>query len=372
MASVTSSLRQRITKQFTSFYEMRGCLLEQIFDGVLGLLKHVLLAAALLAPALAYSASPGTNLSVQIVPAATPTPPPSPTPPPPPPPSPPPTGLTPPPGAQAAGFTTLEANYDFTGQTTAFYQTLSNWLDCAGASSPQFWTVANPVPCSAFSIINDGGTQVLDIQFQPSFGSQLGAGASSIDGTNTVNSNPPNPSYITYPLGMYYEVSMRLPQSTINACPGGTCLLADAWAWFGPNGGRTEWDFIEFYSNGAAGPACHTWDGSTCSGPPSVGYPGFTSYHTYGVLITSDGTNENACTYLDNSLVGCGGEVATGTPADATQRNYLRLDVGPQSTSGFGGVWPTSNMDAYIQWVRVWGCPGWQTGSCISSSVYNP
>src|ERR1700761_1982291 len=90
----------------------------------MGMFKKILL-AALLAPVLAYGGSPSTDLSVQIVPAASPPPPP-------------PTNLTPPAPAQAAGFTTLAANYDFTGQTSDgvhpanWYQTITNWLTCVG------------------------------------------------------------------------------------------------------------------------------------------------------------------------------------------------------------------------------------------------
>jgi hypothetical protein len=65
-------------------------------------MKKLFFAAMLRAPSLASSANPGTDLIVQVVPAALPP--------------------AVPAGVQPAGFTTLAANYDFTQPLP------SNWL----------------------------------------------------------------------------------------------------------------------------------------------------------------------------------------------------------------------------------------------------
>ena len=147
--------------------------------------KKVLLAGALLlAPVLAYGASPSTDLSVQIVPAASPTPPSN--------------GIacdigpnyigSIPAPAQAVGYTHCAANYDFTSSTTFNngaggsgynFSNISTWLYCNGsgggtASNPTgpLWYVIDTgngvqAPCSDMSIINDGGSNSLLLTFTP-------------------------------------------------------------------------------------------------------------------------------------------------------------------------------------------------------------
>src|SRR5690348_16001070 len=93
------------------------------------MIKKLSFMAALWLPGLAYAGNPSADLSVQIVPAPPPAP------------------------AVAAGFTTLTLNADF---STPFYANKANWLDCGGATSPQWykqWVAfgSNGVaaPCSA-------------------------------------------------------------------------------------------------------------------------------------------------------------------------------------------------------------------------------
>jgi hypothetical protein len=343
------------------------------------MLKHILVAAALLVPALAY----GADLSVQIVPAASP--------PPSPPLSPPPTGLTPPPGAQAAGFTTLALNMDFTGATTSSYagttynindlSDSNSWLSCqyatGGGNTPTHpvWWVSpawgNAAPCSRVSIINDGGTNVLDIQWQPNDGPNLGVNASEID-TWTVNESA-NTGY-SFPLGgSYIEFVFRETPATISACPagGGACLDDDVWSW-PTSGGSTEWDFLETYANGFGAPAVH--GDSNASSVPAWGFLDYTQYRTFGLRMTTDGTHMDQCGYLDTGAVstssstrtffGCGGEFTANDGTSTTeQRSFLRLQVGPVG----GSPWPTENMDMYLQRITVWSCSSWQTSPCTGT-----
>ena len=331
------------------------------------MLKHVLLAAALLAPALAYSASPSTNLSVQIVPAATPTPPPSPTPPPPPPS----TGLTPPAGAAAAGYTTLALNIDFTGATTSSYngtafnaQNLSAWLDCAGASNPIFWEngfSSNAPPCSAFNIVNDNGTTALDMTYLLSYWPN--SLTSSIQTVNPTN----NSLQHNFPQDVYYEITFRMSSQTVNSCPsgGGLCLFGTFFTWVFGNGSSApmEWDIVETWSNGAATNGAIDHQGSHGGQPMGPNYYGccadFTQYHTYADRVTTDGNNNWAgCSYLDNTVLGCNKSGFSGD--QQTQRNIISANIGAWTSSNN----VTAQQDMYIKSIRMWSCSSWLTSQC--------
>lgn len=326
------------------------------------MLKYILVAAALLAPALAYSASPGTNLSVQIVPAATPAPPPSPTPPP------------PPAGAAAAGYTTLALNIDFTGATTSSYngntfnaQSLSAWLDCAGASNPVFWVngfSSSAPPCSAYNVINDNGTTVLDMTYLPSYWPN--SLTTSIQTVNPSN----NSSQHNFPQGVYYEVTFKLSNQTVNnSCSSGVgnnplCLFGTVFTWVFGNGSTApmEWDIVETYSNGAAinGAIDHTSNAGYNMGPNYYGGSGdLTNYHTYANRVTTDGNNNwEGCSYLDNSFLGCSGSSFSGD--QKTQRNIISANIGAWQ----GNTNVLTQQDMYIEHIRVWSCSSWLTSQC--------
>ena len=327
--------------------------------------KNVFLAVALLAPAVAYGGTPSTDLSVQIVPSTSMTPPPpSPTP------SPPPTDPTPPAAAQAAGFTTLAANYDFTGQTSDgvhpanWYQTLSNWLDCAGASNPVWQNVGiNQTTSCEYRIINDNGTAVLDMGFTTTDFSN-GFAETQMQQCDSGGSN----CSVTFPQGKYVEIVSRVTPGTSSAYPAnGFGVIYDdpLWSWPSAATGGQEWDFVEMYSGGTVGgqTAC-------CGGTPAnsiiSGYNP-NAYNTYGFLYTSDGTSDSAaCIYTNGQAVNGGGSSACNNfgnigSGDFNARNFLLSTLGPQGTSNGA---PANNMDLYIQRIRVWECAGWASGQC--------
>jgi hypothetical protein len=324
----------------------------------MSMFKKVLLAGALLAPVLAYGASPSTDLSVQIVPAISPTSP-----------SPPTssngiacavgpnyTGSVPA-GASAAGFTTCAANFDF---TQSFFATMSNWLDCAGASSPMWWLNSSGQDCSDFIMTTDQGVQVLDFHLPQ--GQTLGS-----DGflaLNTATSNYSTAS-LTIPQGKYYEVTFRVLSATATGGPGGN-IIADAWSWCCAGGGTppfVEYDFIEMYSSnpGQDGAGTGPWNGGGWSWNGSLSQvgnqPGYNPavYNTYGIRVTTDGNGKYAeCTYLNNNFVGC--QTATALPSAEEAHNFLSLWGSPVGASVTG--------DTYWQSIRVWECSGWATGEC--------
>lgn len=353
-----------------------------LFDGIC-MLKKIFLVGALLAPVLAYAGSPSTELSVQIVPAASPTPSPSPTPPPS-------NGIacdigpnytgSIPAAAQAAGFTHCAANYDF---TNAAYSNPATWLDCKGASNPQ-WTLPYG-NCGHIFMTSDGGTQVLDLEWTPSdYGTST---STSIQTSGAGNDSNISHALLSVPAGKYIEVVARSSAVSESVCSSG-CILNDAWTWPGNGNAGIEWDFIEMY-----GPSGNTvtsgmgfggWNGisSSHSGLWNVGHvSGYdpTIYHTYGVRVATDGVNNGniaACIYLDGSLIdqrqgGSTYQCANGSWSPASTqpgRNFLVLTVGPQGTAPNY----TGNADYYVQSYRVWECPSYTPtgpGECNNTTA---
>lgn len=348
--------------------------------------KNILVAVLLLAPVLAYGGSPSTDLSVQIVPAASTKPPP---------PLPPPSSngiacdvgpnytSSIPAAAQAAGYTHCAANYDF---TNAAYSNMATWLDCKGAS-PYQWSFAYG-NCAHVFMATDGGSQVLDLEWQPSDYGQYTS--TSIQTTGPNNDGNPADFVFSTPAGKYIEVTARMSSASASVCPN-PCILSDAWAWQG-GGAGIEWDFIEIYgptSNvGTSGGGFGGWNGISAnhSGLWNVGHlSGYdpTVYHTYGVRAATDGAGPTGtqsiawCLYLDGTMINqqSGGstyQCASGgwSPANtAIDRDALILTVGPQGSSANY----TGNADFYVQSFRVWECPGYATGECnvLTSEVTN-
>jgi len=338
------------------------------------MLKQVFLATSLLAMSLAYGAA-STDLSVKIVPAASPIPalPP------------PPTNLTTPPGAQAAGFTTLAANYDFTrasqskiGRTPITLGATSNWLGGANCSTPSvnwlwsYWQANgsrsnNTVPCTHANIITDLtiGKTVLDVSFTPADWSN-GFGGTELD---TLQSNTPgvvNKFTLTLPQEVYYEIVYKLTPATVNSCPSGiggpNCIFEGLWTWnITGSSGPLEWDIGEAWANGFL--AVQGIDHAGGKGVGGLGgFHTFASYNTLGLRVTSDGTNYVACSYWNNGTPRCAS--ATWSGDQATQRNSLKISLGPLAT--VSGSQPLNKEDVFIQRISIWACPGWATGQCKS------
>lgn len=269
--------------------------------------------------------------------------------------------------AAAAGFTTCAANYDF---TTPFYGTLSNWLDCAGALSPQWFLVYGH--CSSVTVTTDQGTQVLHVNWHPA----------ELPGiNNTVIRTQPNGSGgsdtkkgTTFPQGMYIEITLRVPRGTQNACPPGqSCILTGVWEYSNTSNAVFEWDFIETYGNSKNGAQAHAPGGSCCANIPEPWHvSGYNPsiYNTYGMLITTDGINADLCLVLNGkqtggSSNGCAskGTLGNGTNNPGINRNYLIMTSGPQSNMNY-----VAATDLMIKSIRVWECAGWRDAGVASDA----
>lgn len=334
--------------------------------------KNIFVVGALLVPVLAYGGSPGSDLSVQIVPAASP--------PTPPPPS---NGIacdigpnytgSIPAAAQAAGFTHCAANYDFTSPA---YSNIATWLDCKGASTPQ-WAFAYG-NCAHINMIMDGGTQVLDLQWQTSDYNNPDT-ATAIQTSGPGNDSNLSHAILTLPTGKYIEIVSRVPAATQNnACDntGGVgCFFGASWSW-GGNGNPNfiEWDFIEYYNNSSNGAQLHPTDGAS-GGIDAIGEPhnvgGYdpTVYNSYGVRTATDTSgNMTMCTYLNGTLINGGGTYpcGSGTYSPVTLgRNFLIMEIGPQGAK----LNYLTTGDYYVERETVWECAGYATGECYSSTA---
>jgi hypothetical protein len=353
--------------------------------------KNVLLAGALLVPVLAYGGSPSTDLSVQIVPAAsTAPPPPSPTPPPPPPTS----GScgTAPVGAAAAdvtaaGFSTCAIYYNWTyGIPNSVGTGLpSNWLDCSqdGGDNPKAaWTwnmnwinyAGQNLPCTTngnssnstiFMDTDSSGNPALHISVsQSKLNSVSNQEWSLSTGPYTFNNPSDNahlgiPASWNFPLGAYIEMSYKNIGNDISSYSNeitfwtfNTSAYGD-----GPNCSTLELDFNE--TIGLPGTATDTTHNEGCSGNYQVGptdyYFTLDDYTTYGYLVTNNGNNQvSTCVFVNGVLQFC----QAMTTADSAGLIYGRMPV------WWSGAWNCNGScsgpeDTWIQYVKVFTCPNW-------------
>jgi hypothetical protein len=273
-------------------------------------------------------------------------------------------GPTPPPGAVAAGFTTLAANYDFT-------QTLpANWLGCYSSTGGydngphqwyqgNFWHSKEP-PCNISQAFDSvAGSNVLDLGWLPSY-----AGQGTEDEVEITTESHDTTQVTDFPPNVYLEIVARVSPLAANPT---NFPQSGFWTWGtlasrDTNHAPIEWDILELYGASAAccDAAIHNW------GNPGVGVPYLwqgssslpsgwdpTQYHTYAVRTTSDGSSVmSGCAYVDGNLIRCVNPQAIG--AEFNLRNYILLWNGSS----------TQQLDMYVKSVHVWSCANWQTTMC--------
>ncbi len=307
-------------------------------------------------------------------------------------------GPTPPPGAVAAGFTTLALTLDFQtnqacidGGSCVAANNLANWLDAAGASPPQWcmgtFSLAKNVVLKQDPVYN---IPVLDLQFlQADYNRTIAPFViqTQID-TQCVSS--PSPENFLFPvMNMYAEATFRNDAIGYSACPSGQgCFLGVFWS-FAPNFSQSgpffEWDFTETaggtLSCGAApcldGGIAHADNGSTYNngGNNTFKEPGQvphdpTQFNTYVWRNTSDASGAlSSCFFLGVnggavSNIGCSG-VGSYTPVPIPH-NFLTIENGPQ-----GGPQPIGDEHTYFKSVHIWTCANWRTTECFTAPLTN-
>jgi hypothetical protein len=295
--------------------------------------KTLFIAVMLLAPSLAYSA----DLTVQVVPAAS--------------------SPAVPAAAQAAGFTTLAANWDFSQAT---YATQSNWLDCNDNNSSLAWHAGVPgvtsIACNIFQTVDPNtGQTVMHFLQLPSYGAGKFMGMQTKVG-----------STITFGVNNYFvEATYRIGSSC--TAPSNTCGPSGVWTWNDDTqGGHIEWDFMEEYGDqgGFSDGSPHWFSYSTNNLP--AGYSVF-NYHKVSNLITSDGSSSKLdCGYVDDRLQGCGAAADTNSSIYNTKFWMIA-----STQSGADGQTGNGNIDMYLQYIRVWTCANYQNNPCNGSAQFS-
>jgi hypothetical protein len=375
------------------------------------MLKNILLAGALLVPVLAYGGSPNTDLSVQIVPAASTTPPPSsPTPPPPPPsPTPPPPsggtacGATPVGAAAsdvtAAGFNTCALYYDWTyGIPNSVGNGLTtSWIDCSqsGGTSPnadwtwgQNWVDLNgTTPCTAngnssnsdiFEDTDSNGNPALHIVTPAS---QMTAGTNywALTTGPYAGAYPePNVDGDTLPWnfgdGFYIETTYKDSlNNSVEAYNGMELFNFGISNYSSSCEGTTELDFMETDGANTGYVAAHS-DSANCGSSQPVGYTvsaNTTGYTTVGALVTNNGTNDvRICQYVNGTRTGCNDVPMVDSEGQVYERRPILFKAGYTCTSG-----TCPQADSWIKYVKVYSCSNWQsstpTQSVCSGSTLN-
>jgi hypothetical protein len=303
----------------------------------------------------------------------------------------------------AAGFTHCVLNADFT-QTGGFFSNVSNFVDGCGATGVKIFQAyyaysGTPVPCNRMTIENDGGTQVLHLQYlhgdsvATTYIRPLEFAYSTLDHHGGVQSGwpqPNSPGSDTLPQEMYAEITFRMPQYSLDQGQLGRDIPF-AWWQMGAAGSASptgvEIDYIEINSdsNGGSGWLNGTGMRDWCSGGTGCGdfnqpintWVDYTQYHKFGVLVTSDeATNFAKCLFVDDVLQGC----QHITPKDATSFHtnraldpyYLAVWIGNNGGDNDPNLYESINpVDVYIKSERIWECGAYTsstTATCAGST----
>ena len=367
------------------------------------MIKKLSFLAALLAPGLAFGANPSADLSVQIVPAGTTTSTQCPS--------------VAPAEAQAAGFTTMALCNDFTQPipNTAGTGLPANWLGVMDANNSCAYSDTTPhvwyqtlwyLGCSP--PYNEPGSGIQQVTDPANGNLALRIGYTQNDQVHyqyqsITTMSPSTGQFQDYPQASLIEWTFRdITESVTAGAPNN-----DFWTWTrsaatGCNGCVLEYDIFEDWgvnSNSAGiGNAVHNWwagnqgaGGWGCGvygrqyvnpgvgGPCPFGSPAnFTTatYHTYGMLITTDGATAIwACGYVDHVLRGSCKKVPeslnpnNGQGGGFGQRNFLinwfgiAFDDPGQGYCPSGADCINQDMFSYIKSVDVWTCSDWNNPS---------
>jgi hypothetical protein len=313
------------------------------------MIRTLFFGAALLVPGVPYAANPSASFSDQSVPSGS--------------------DSAIPAEAQAAGFTTLAANFDFSQSS---YATQSNWYDCDGSLPNLLWHQGNPGvslnnPCNVYQVL-DGSNTVMDFEWLSSYPNLYPGGQFNQVGGQTYN-NFNATQGLSFP-NMYIETVARVARTFDQpANSGGPNAV---WTWdVGYTSGHTlEMDVFELYEDqgafGDGGDSYSHWFSYKTNNLPRGWSP--TTYHKYGALLTSDGaTSRNTCYFVDDFLQGCGALPAN----NFTARNVIIASAGSNYATA------SENIDLYVQYIRVFSCSSWQGSPgdaahmCNGSRLYN-
>jgi hypothetical protein len=172
----------------------------------------------------------------------------------------------------------------------------------------------------------------------------------------------------------YTEITWRAPvYATVNNSGTSGFLIMDFWEdgcnGCGLVGGASEVDFFEvgtpYYGITPPGP----WEFDPGGGPFYGGmkptFADITVYHTYGYLMTNDGTNAQMCSYLDNVKVSCGGYTETDHNPNKIMAIWMgsELCFGDNTFNNRGCE--VNDATGYIKSIRRFSCPAHWSDPCL-------
>jgi hypothetical protein len=290
-----------------------------------------------------------------------------------------------PPGARAAGFTTLALNSNFTQPMR------SGWLggcpnpgdgatvDLSDESGHTWWQglwwMPQYLPCNIVQRQDPdfGGLVLVMPWVVDSTNFNGGRGASIETGAwNYGNPNYPNAEVVDFPNGHYLEVTARITP----------VLPAAFWAFVSwtsqgianQNQAGLEEDVIQLDSGNLpnSDAAIHNWEQGGQGNFVWLGYgpPGLPQdfdpkqYHTYGLRATTNGRSIEFCSYIDNLFINCTGPGTTWSTTNASQRVFLNIQSSCDTWNYSGGCNGNDGITqiTYVKSVRVWSCANWQNG----------
>jgi hypothetical protein len=350
----------------------------------------------LLAPGLALAADPSANLSVTVAPASTTN-----------------SGNcnpnNPPPGALAAGFTTLAFCEDFSQPK---YATLSNWLDPTGNSAGQFEQTCtdNPGNICGTGGVSQGtdpatGKTVMHVHWDGNSNcvqGPYGADCTLVWATTNGNCSTASDTSgvctglnggIDFPMSFYTEIRERQTPNLNgqgNLTPQNTYTPVDYFMWLSqnpkingvPGHGFMEQDIVEEQNGTTIHSSDRQW-GISCAGNGAFAswWPlDITQQHTIGWLSTADTSQQ----VIEESLWLDGTDnFNRGTPNGTNPQTlgptgcyntmgHTRMEIG----TWFGGVgaangqsWPGMVIDYYVEYIALWTCANWRTDNVCATGL---
>jgi hypothetical protein len=173
---------------------------------------------------------------------------------------------------------------------------------------------------------------------------------------------------VTFP-NFYSEVIYRLDNDSAQSPTSGDNTSGPDGVWTWQIGGSQEFDFAELYGTSGGFGDCATAVGGFSWVSYQAGIPGKqnipagwipATYHKYATLTTTNGSDaRSTCSWIDGAFQDC---ITTTTVSG--NPNWLVIWVGGSGANAT--ALPTTNL--YVQYMRIWSCPSWQTDECDGST----
>lgn len=278
----------------------------------------------------------------------------------------PPNNFTTPDVASAMGWTTPALHADFT------HTMPSGWLDCGTGDGQDHTFYQQTVsgqndmpPCSRITQMTDPDTGSMALRIRWT------SGDTASDGLTVISTQSWDKSRGTYFPNAYYQVITRNVSAPAFDTSTGWRLAGGSFVghflWMDPSGDDPlEMDNMENHGDFPWSPDGSLmvnwhWDPSCAGGHCRYHGPGWspsqaedwqpTSYHKIGMLVTGDGNNRAACSFIDDQFRGC----TTGDAdfGQTTQREFLTF------WNGVGCSYQQGNTDCTNATItNVYNCEG--------------